>query len=126
MNTPPPIHKLPKWAQDHIQTLQRQRDTAVKALKDWTDTQTVRPISVSEMPRLGRDEPHTLTRYIEGSDLTIKWMGVELSVMLRTSGNQHDSSIMLQWSALNDCTSHVAMVPTSFQSVSLIAKENMR
>lgn len=34
------ITKLPKWAQNHIATLERQRDTAVSLLKDFVDTQT--------------------------------------------------------------------------------------
>ena len=127
MNTELPIHKLPKWAQDHIHTLQHQRDTAVKALKDWTDTQTEQPISVSEMEGLENGGPTIMKRYVEGTDIDINWMGVRLSVMLRKEGNMHENAINLQWEGeCGGSSHHVAMIPTSFQSVSLIAKENMR
>ena len=121
-----PIAKLPKWAQDHIADLQRQRDTAVKALRDWTDTQTEQPISVDEMECIQAGGPVCMTRYIEGHRLTIKWMGIELSVLLQTDGSMSDNSIDLKWTSEARHSGHVAMIPTSFQSVSLIAKENLR
>lgn len=34
------VTKLPKWAQDHIRDLQRQRDAAVEALDRYCDDQT--------------------------------------------------------------------------------------
>lgn len=38
--TPDLIAKLPKWAQEHIADLQRQRDAAIEALENIVDTQT--------------------------------------------------------------------------------------
>lgn len=126
MSTSPDTSKLPKWAQDHIETLQRQRDTAVDALRKWTDEQTPQPISVDELVCLTSGGPTGLTRYIQGKRLKIEWKGVELEVHLKTDGNMSDDAIDLKWNALTRHSGHVAMVPTSFQSVSLIAKESMR
>ncbi len=120
------ILKLPAWVQAHIKDIQRQRDVAVQSLMDWSDSQTEQPISVCEMVCVNKGSPSILTRYIEGSSVTIKWAGVELSVTLRDSSSMHDNSIGLQWHSTDRRMSHVSMVPNSFQSVSLISKENMR
>jgi len=42
MNKPTPeqISKLPRWAQDHIKDLARQRETALEALNSHVDNQT--------------------------------------------------------------------------------------
>ncbi len=129
MATTPPAPdttKLPKWAQDHIETLQRQRDTAVRALRDWTDSQTKQPISVDEVECVEQGGPSFFTRYIEGKRLTVRWKGVQLEIHLKEDGNMSDDAIDLKWTALTRHSGHVAMVPTSFQSVSLMAKENLR
>ena len=34
------VTKLPKWAQEHIQTIERQRDHATATLKEFLDSQT--------------------------------------------------------------------------------------
>lgn len=43
------ISKLPKWAQAHIANLQRQRDTAVDALKQYLDNQSPSRIFFEDM-----------------------------------------------------------------------------
>jgi len=121
-----PVHKLPKWAQTRMEDLQRQRDTAVQALKEWSDTQTPQPISISEFECLESGAPTHMTRYIEGRRITVKWKGVELSVTLQESDSAHEDGIGLQWGSTARGMERVAMVPTSFQSVALIAKENMQ
>jgi hypothetical protein len=34
------FEKLPKWAEEHIKTIQRERDNAVRALNDYVNSQT--------------------------------------------------------------------------------------
>lgn len=50
--TPPPtpeeIAKLPKWAQDHLRALQRERDESTRISERFTNEQTVQPICVPE------------------------------------------------------------------------------
>jgi hypothetical protein len=121
------ISKLPKWAQDHICDLARERDTAVRALREWTDSQTESPVSIMELECIGeRKGPSQLTRYIQTRRLEIRWEGIRLDIQLNNNNPQHEAGISLRWSALERGLSHVAMVPTSFQYVDLIAKENMR
>ena len=126
--TPDQLSKLPKWAQDQLKTLQRERDTAVEALKEWTDSQTETPISILEMPCLGeRPGPSQIVRFIKpGIGTEFKWEGIHLQVTLNSGGRQHENGISLQWSAEARGLEHVAMIPKSFQQVDLIAKGNMR
>lgn len=47
------ITRLPKWAQEQITDLQRQRDEAIRTLNEATDSQTKSRIWVSRMPCTG-------------------------------------------------------------------------
>jgi hypothetical protein len=121
------IEKLPKWAQEHMRDLQRQRDTAVAALRKWTDSQTESPISIMEYECTGETQgPSRYDRYVHAHGLTIKWHGIRLDVRLNDDGPQHECGIGLQWSDVHQRSLQIAMVPKSYQSVDLIAKENMR
>lgn len=54
--TTPDTTRLPKWAQEHIQSLQRQRDEAVTALRGYLDNQTVSSLYTDTALCLG-DQP---------------------------------------------------------------------
>lgn len=129
MNTPTEeqMAKLPKWAQDHIKTLERERETAVAALLRHTDEQTPSPISIPTMECIGVTQgPSQLVRYIQpGLGTEFSWEGVKLRVSL-ADGRSRDKGITLQWESERRGLEHVCMLPLSFQQVQLIAKENMR
>lgn len=58
--------KLPKWAQDHIRNLERERETAIRTLRDFEDTQTKSRISYSDLLCIGeRSGPSDITRYVQ-------------------------------------------------------------
>lgn len=111
------IAKLPKWAQQHIKDLKRERDIAVRALNEWTDAQTPGPIFVDELVSTGEQQgPSTKRRYIQGRRVTCDWLGVRLEVMLRKE------YIDLQWSNPERlCSDDVAFIPSSFMAARLIA-----
>ena len=114
------LSKLPKWAQERIRNLEREREVAVRALRDWSDSQTYSPISIPEYASTGENQgPTRYVRYVEGHRVDIDWLGVRLSVLLR------DEVIDLQWSA-NHAIGDVCMQPRSYQNVWLISKEQMR
>jgi len=118
--TPEMLAKLPVWAQKHISELTRERKVAVQALNKYCDDQTPGPISIQEMECTGEEQgPSFKTRYIQARRATFKWLGIELDVLLR------EDNINLSWVGLNLST-HVAMVPISFQNIHLIPKEKMR
>ncbi len=128
MITPEQLAKLPKWAQDEFNKLERERFCAVRELKEWRDDQTESPVSIHKFVSDGEQQgPGSYTRYVQTRQLEVKWHGVELRISLHDDGPQHDNSIGLSWNgerALGG--TQIAFVPTSFQQASLIAKENMR
>ena len=121
------IAKLPKWAREKVESLQRERDVAVSNLNKWIDESTPSPISVQELVCLGEGSgsPSFKTRYIHATDIQFDWEGVHLDVRLRKSGNMHNSCIQLAWHGAHT-SEHVALVPSSFQSIDLISKKFMR
>jgi hypothetical protein len=125
--TPEEITKLPKWAQEKVNSLSRERDVAVRELNEWLDTQTPSPVSVQEVLCIGEQRgPSFKTRYIQATDVKFSWKGVELDVRLRDGGNLHNKCIQIGWSGSQRASGHIAMMPVSFNCVELIAKENMR
>ena len=111
------ITKLPKWAQAHIQTIQRQRDNAVRALNNYCDSQTESPFRVREWEYTGEERGSTTkVRYIQSHTMEVLWKGVELSIILRPKEDGMD----LQWSAPNRIGGLIAFVPTSHQSARLV------
>lgn len=60
------VSKLPKWAQQHIRTLEIERGEAVKALNRALDERTESCFSVAEHLCLGEQKgPSFKTRYIQ-------------------------------------------------------------
>jgi hypothetical protein len=121
------ISKLPLWAQDHIRNLERERETAIRALNEYCDIQTPSPFYCEEYESTGEDQGPTLKRrYFQGDRLSIEWKNITAEVYLRTEGPQGDSSIEISWDSEGQTGKEIAMIPKSFQRVALVAKENMR
>lgn len=116
--------KLPKWAQEHIADLQRERDTAVKALRDWSDTQTPGPIYVDEHACIndepGSRAPSHFKRYIEGHRIGIDWLGIKVDITLR------DDEIGISYGGSNHLLRDVCLQPKFNQGLALIPREKMR
>lgn len=73
------ITKLPKWAQNHIRDLERQRDAAVRALEQFCDEQTPASFSVTELVNDGeRVGPSQRKRYIQAHQMVLNHQQVEL------------------------------------------------
>jgi hypothetical protein len=114
------ITKLPKWAQEHIKGIARQRDAAVRALNEYVDNQTPSPIFVDDYVCTGEGRgSSSKRRYVQGNNLTIEHQGVRLYITLR------DRQIDLQWGN-GVGIGEVALIPSSFQIARLVSKENMR
>ena len=114
------IVKLPKWAQDHIKELERERDTAIRALNEYVDGQTESPIFYDELVSTGEERGPSLKRvYIQSHDIEVIHNGVHLSLLLR-------DNIELRCEDVKRAMNFVAFVPTSLNAMSLVSKENMR
>ncbi len=118
------IAKLPLWAQGHITKIERERETAVRALNEYCDTQTPAPFYCNEYESTGEDQgPTSKRRYFQGHRITVEWLGVRLEVILRKDNN--GTGIDLQWEDVNRSGTDVALIPRSYQQIYLVTRENM-
>jgi len=122
------ITKLPKWAQERIRDLERQRDVAVKTLNQFQDSQTPSPVFYREFVCTGEtDGSSEKIGYIQASVIEFTHAGVFLRVMLsREKDPSRDFGIELSWSNTDRHSAQVAFIPKSYQQAQLVAKENMR
>lgn len=120
------IDRLPKWAQDHIQTITRERDTAVRALNEYVDGQTESGFYYDDFLSLGerRTEalyggPSSKRIYVQTRAITVVHAGVELDVVARNDGSGPEISI--QWGSEHRGVGEIAFIPHSFQCARLKA-----
>lgn len=82
------LQRLPKWAQEHIATLARERNDAIKTLQDFLDNQTPSDFWTEEWR-----STKNVKNYIQSRQVTIK-MGdrKEVYVLKRQDGTLDVSS----------------------------------
>ena len=119
--TPEQIAKLPKWAQERMEDLERRTRVAERALKENLDAQTPSEFYVEEYLSTGEGSDKHVRRYIQTYKMAVEHDGVKLTILLR----QDEKGIDLQWNS-NRLMNEVALVPLSFNKVKIVAKEFMR
>ena len=100
------IAKLPKWAQDHIENIERERFTAVRALNEYCDETTKSPFVIEDYVCTGESTgPSIKRRYVQAHWMKVEYGGVEL----RISANSHNErrGIDLSWSSPNHGTGDI-------------------
>ena len=114
----PDVNQLPKWAQKRIQDVERERDVAVRTLREYCDSQTPAPfrfpdyVSDGDDPRGG---PTLRTRYVQAHRMTLEHAGIALDIVLR------EGVIDLQYAAIDARLRHgVILQPRSFQALYLL------
>jgi hypothetical protein len=120
------IEKLPKWAQEHIGALVRQREEAIDTLNKFTDQQTPTEVSFNEHPCTGEGAgPIQKTRYLQTNRVEFCHAGVFLEVFLtRMNDVQRGYGIELSFSPTDD-HGIVALHPRGYGKIEFLAKENM-
>jgi hypothetical protein len=77
------VTKLPKWAQDHIQKIQYQRDAAVRALNTFTDGSTKSHIWIEDYACTGeKTGPVEKRSYIQANAVTFLLGKEEITIRL--------------------------------------------
>lgn len=113
------IAKLPRWAQEHIESLERERDEANKMLTKFTDSQTEAPFFYKEFR--GTD-PEGATRYpvkyIQTHKVGIRHAGLEVEVLL-PYGAQGRTGIEIRFSA--DPGFEAALFPSTSNGIAIRA-----
>ena len=118
------IAKLPKWAREYIEKLERERDIAVRDLRQSLDTQTPSPFFVEDRVSGGKVGTWDYKcRYVQTHKITVEYKGIHLEVYAKLDENGID----LQWGSPDEGPHHdIALIPASHQSARLVSKENMR
>ena len=118
------IERLPKWAQDHIRDLERQRNAAIRTLDEALDKQTPGPFFYDDTPCTGgRPGPVRKRVYVQsGGRVECEYAGVLLRVFVR----QEIKAIGLQWTTPGSTLRDIAFIPEMFCAARLVAKKNMR
>lgn len=123
--TPEQIAKLPRWAQDHLNNISRERDAAIRSLNEFCDNQSPSPFYIEDHPCTGETSGPSRKRiYIQAHAITVEWAGVILNIDANDYGNRKNE-IEISWSTAEG-TRDVAMVPRCFNAVIIKTKENMR
>ena len=116
------IEKLPKWAQDHIKKIERERDAAQAVLKKAIDEQTPSPVYVDEWnvtPRVRRNVQTTSNR------VCFDYKNVHLEVFLPYDGDgQREEGIELTF-GLIEGRGQAVVFPSGYGKLAIISPEKM-
>ena len=112
--------RLPKWAQEHIRTVEGEREAAVKALQQFTDDQTPGPFIFEEWVSDGQSAgPTTHRRYVHAHRMAVIHAGVEMEIVLHDpneSGRRGQGYIWISYAQhKRTVTGDVMFQPASFQ-----------
>lgn len=117
------IAKLPKWAQEHIRDIERERDIAVSVKNKMVDEQTPSPIYVNDWTT----NPIT-KRYVQCQckNLVIEHAGVRAEILLaEPDDGQRLHGIEISYSTLKHVIGNVALVPRGNGIIQLVHKDNL-
>lgn len=126
------IEKLPVWAKELIVKLERQRNEAVEALKQYVDTQTKSAFRVVDNLCIGptgnekSSGPQISVRYVDTHRMSVVHDGIVLDVLVPLDRK----GIELKWGEddghLSSTMREVAFIPTSFQSARIMHPKDIR
>lgn len=123
--TPEQTAKLPKWAQEHIQSIERERDNAIAVKNKMVDDQTPTSIYVDDWMAHPR-----VKRYVQckHNNLTIEHAGVKAEILLaRSDDGQRLFGIEIVYSSNVRSLSFnpVALMPRGHGCIQLVHKDNL-
>ena len=127
--TPEMIAKLPKWAQKHIERLERDRDVAETNLVQFMEAQKPTPFYAEEYLNLGEYGGWSFQKryFQEVHRMCVEWGGVRLSILLRDErGHTGRDEIELQYDDLNRSENDIVMQPKSFQQIAIFSVSQTR
>jgi len=119
------LAKLPKWAQEKIAVLERERKTAIDALNEALDSQTESPFYIDDWVSTGEKVgPSFKTRYVQAYKMCVKWMGVVLTILPCKNDGQRRDGIEIKWEAIGhrDVCQGIGAVPTAFNTICIPAQ----
>jgi hypothetical protein len=93
MTVKPEITKLPKWAQEYIRVIEREREEAVRVLNKFKDAQTPTNFWTDRIACTGEQSgPSDKRQYIQTNQVTIQIGKAEIDILYRKDENCIDIS----------------------------------
>lgn len=119
------IHKLPKWAQQHIKDLERRLDVAKRKLDEYTNDQSPDKFYVQDF-LCDENPPRSVTHHIQGSSISCKHAGVMLRVLCREGRSQCGRPhIDITYTTEDEHPiQEVVLQPYSFNAIRLMVSEH--
>lgn len=112
------IRKLPKWAQKHINDLERQKKVAMDALSEYLDNQTESVFSVTDI-LCTEKSPRLAKKYIQAHMIDIETKHIECTFFVREGLDGDVIDIGFNGKIGKD----VFIQPRACNSIYLIAKD---
>lgn len=110
---------LPRWAQLHIEDLQRQRDEAVRTLENFTQEQKPQHFYMESTVCIKQGSPTTLRRYIHGHWLRYEHRGLDFTII------EYEDHVSFQYGQVRGLRD-ILMQPSSYQQFKLIYPEQVK
>lgn len=120
--TPERLAKLPRWAREHIEHVEREREVAVRTLDSFRDDQTVSKCYAEVYDCTGEERGPTNRRvYFNAKEsIIVEHAGVKLDVSF-----YEDDGIGLRFHG-ERCHSDVAVMPVCHGNIKLQTPEQLR
>lgn len=116
------IATLPKWAQEHIKSLDRRVVISERTLQEYCDTQTKSPFFYEELLCFGGETPQFVRKYIQTYGISVIRDGVRVDILLR-----HDESgIEVSWGSDDRLIWEIPMIPVSHQKIKIVPRDKLR
>lgn len=123
--TPEQIAKLPKWAQEHIESLSRELASQTSLSKRMVDDQTPSEFFVDEWY-----STPSVKRYIQSPTkrITVNYSGITCGIFLASKDDgQREYGIEIQYHASDRAYGGPAvLLPRGFNTISLVNPNNMK
>lgn len=119
--------KLPTWARDHMEKLQREKDAILACLCRFAETKKPSPIYIEDhVNGAGKCWKDSIKRnYIQDDQVTIEAHGVKLRINTK-HGSTNGNSITATFQRSDDAFGQVAIEPIASNQIRFITKDSMR
>jgi len=123
--TPEQFSKLPKFVQEEITKLKRERQSAVDALKRFCDAETPSSIWTEDHVCDGVSRgPTTRVHYIQSRWLHINHADISMQILLRGDGGQNGHPVIdIQYGPADRTSGDIVCQPRSYQQFYFFNKE---
>ena len=117
--TPEQLAKLPKWAQEHIEDMDRRAVVAERTLREFYDNSTPSEFYTEDWDA---EQNKMVRRYVQTHRLSIERDGLKVDLLLR----QDDPGVDITWCDETRLCCQVPLIPEGLNHVRIMLKKDLR